>query len=105
MLIRYVRPPKVKTHPTPRDKRDDLISKKFRNFFETQWQSDYCYSPSDFIKLFGITRHLARYYLMDLVYEKKLFRIKYGNKTYYALREDEIMGKFKEYVWIGVEIV
>lgn len=105
ILITYTRPPKVKTHPTPRDKRDDLISKKFKHFFENQWHPNYCYSPSDFIKIFGVTRHLARYYLMDMVYEKKLFRVKYGNKTYYALRKDYIMNRFKEYIWIGVEVL
>jgi hypothetical protein len=42
---------------------------------------------------------------MDMVYEKKLFRVKYGNKTYYALRKDYIMNRFKEYIWIEVEVL
>lgn len=82
----------------------DILSKKFNEFYESKWDSNYMYTPSDFIDEFGINRHLARYYLMDMVYEKKLFRVKYANKTFYGKRSTNAIDKFKEFVWMGVEV-
>ena len=60
---------------------DEALIKQFNLFYEEKWEENLFYLPSDFIKEFDINRHLARYYLMNMVYEKKLFRVKYYNKT------------------------
>lgn len=83
---------------------DEAMSNKFRKFIDEEWDSNYMYTPSDFIEKFGITRHLSRYYLMDLVYERKLYRVKYANKTWYDKVDDSWQSRFKEYIWMGVEV-
>jgi len=87
-----------------KDKTIDHISNRFNDFYEREWQTDLVYVPSDFINTFKIDRHLARYYLMQMVYEKKLFRVKYSNKTFYAKYNERLIDKFKEYTWLGVQI-
>jgi hypothetical protein len=88
----------------PKQVRDEALAKKFSDFYESTWNAAYMYTPSDFIDQFGINRHLARYYLMDMVYEKKLFRVKYANKTFYGKRISNTIDRFKEFVWMGVEV-
>ena len=83
---------------------DIVLAQKFDEFYEQKWFDHGMYTPSDFISEFGINRHLARYYLMIMVYEKKLFRVKYSNKTFYGKRKPEFVDKFKEFVWMGVEV-
>ena len=87
-------------------KLDMRMLNKFRQFIDSdEWNLDYMYTPSDFIKMFGITRHLSRYYLMALVYEKKLYRAKYLNKTWYdKVCDQDMLSLCKEYTWIGVEV-
>lgn len=84
---------------------DQAMSNKFRKFVETDWNTEYMYTPSDFIEMFGITRHLSRYYLMDLVYEKKLYRVKYLNKTWYdKVNDEQMLSKCQEFIWMGVDV-
>ena len=82
----------------------DVIMDQFNEFYECDWNSQHMYNPSDFTKIFGITRHLARYYLMNLVREHRLFRVKYENKTFYGKAEPFAISRFNEYIWIGVEV-
>lgn len=82
----------------------DAMAMKFKDFVENEWDDDYMYTPSDFIVKFGITRHLSRYYLMDLVYQHVLFRVKYANKTFYGKHDDVWISKFREFTWMGVEV-
>jgi len=88
----------------PSIKRDEALVKKFKEFFETKWIENDFYLPIDFIKEFDINRHLARYYLMNMVYEKLLFRVKYCNKTYYRKKDTYWHSRFKELIWFGVEV-
>jgi hypothetical protein len=99
--------PKKKTKHRP-TKPDQLLINKFNNFYDECWISDW-YSPSDFNGIFGINRHLSRYYLLNMVDEGKLFRIKYLNKTFFvkktAVYKDVLAEDyFRGYIWIGVEI-
>lgn len=92
---------------TPIKKRlvkDQKLLDKFNNFYESEWNNDFFYTPSDFIPKFGINRQLSRYYLMNMVWEGKLFRVKYLNKTFYGNRLPELMDLMKQYIWMGVEI-
>ena len=97
---------KTKQHRTP----DVQLLKKFNDFLNYTWQDNYYYSPSDFDAIFGINRHLARYYLLNMVYENKLFRVKYLNKTFFIKRHAMYSpivtaeSKFREYIWMGVQI-
>ena len=83
---------------------DEELIKKFNEFYENEWQSKYAYTPKDFIIKFDINRHLARYYLMNMVWDKRLFRVKYANKTYYMMRDDVWIDKFSQLLWFGVEV-
>lgn len=88
----------------PSIKRDEALVRKFDEFYNDEWDESMFYLPSDFIDKFDINRHLARYYLMNMVYEKKLFRVKYCNKTYYRKEDDYWHPRFKEFIWFGVEV-
>lgn len=83
---------------------DEALVRQFNEFYTETWQSEEMYTPSDFINYFGINRHLARYYLMNMLYERKLFRVKYSNKTFYGKYDLGLIDRFKEFTWIGVEI-
>ena len=86
------------------ESRDEALIKKFSEFYETKWNDDYMYTPSDFIGCFRINRHLARYYLMDMLYSRKVFRVKYSNKTFYGKYDLKTIDRFKEFIWMGVEV-
>lgn len=94
----------VTTPRKPRIERDDVLSDKFNDYFENQWKTDFMYLPNDFIDMFGINRHLSGYYLMKMVREGKLFRIKYCNKTYYRKWDVERYLLYCEFIWFGVEV-
>jgi hypothetical protein len=103
--------PKSKIVKKPRKhiKPDIQLIKKFNNFLNHAWLDDWYYSPSDFDEIFGINRHLARYYLLNMVYENKLFRVKYLNKTFFIKRRAmynsiTAESKFREYIWMEVKI-
>ncbi len=83
---------------------DEALVKQFEEFYDQQWKDQEMYTPSDFINYFGINRHLARYYLMNMLYERKLFRVKYSNKTFYGKYDLKTIDRFKEFTWMGVEI-
>lgn len=83
---------------------DTALADKFLLFFNTEWDTNMMYTPSDFIDKFGINRHLARYHLMNLVYGKILFRVKYTNKTFYGNRDAESIDAFKQRIWMGAEV-
>lgn len=102
--IQYKTTPREKTTFRKSKNHDEVLAKKFEDFYESRWEDRGMYTPSDFINEFGINRHLARYYLMIMVYSKQLFRVKYSNKTFYGKRIPENIDKFKEYVWMGVEV-
>jgi len=94
----------VTTPRKPSIKRDEALIKQFNEYYNKRWVENDFYLPSDFIKEFKINRHLARYYLMNMVYEKKLFRVKYYNKTYYRKLDTFWHPRFKELMWFGVEV-
>lgn len=96
---------KVTKQITPKVKRDEVLTKQFHDFFNSIWKADYMYTPSDFITPFNINRHLARYYLMDMVWEGLLFRVKYANKTFYGMITPSAIDKFSEFIWMGVEVL
>lgn len=96
--------PESEKHQRKKTNFDVVLADKFSEFYDTKWTERSMYTPSDFINEFGINRHLARYYLMLMVYEKKLFRVKYSNKTFYAKRNPDLVDRFKEYIWMGVEV-
>lgn len=89
---------------TGKQPRDAILANKFKDFYENMWLRDEMYAPSDFIGKFGINRHLARYYLMDMLRERKVFRVKYSNKTFYGIYNLKVIDKFKEFTWMGVEV-
>jgi hypothetical protein len=41
---------------------------------------------------------------MNMVYERKLFRVKYYNKTYYRKLDSYWHPRFEELKWFGVEV-
>ena len=90
--------------PKNSNSRDEALIKKFSEFYNNEWNDEFMYTPSDFIGRFGINRHLARYYLMDMLYGCKVFRVKYSNKTFYGKYDLKIIDKFKEFIWMGVEV-
>ena len=88
----------------PKIIKDEELSKKFADFYDKEWNANFMYTPSDFIEKFGINRHLARYYLMAMLYDSKVFRVKYSNKTFYGLYDLKLIDRFKEFIWMGVEV-
>jgi hypothetical protein len=96
---------KVTKQSTPKVKRDEVLTTQFHEFFKNEWKIDYMYTPSDFITPFKINRHLARYYLMDMVWEGLLFRVKYANKTFYGAILPTTIDLFNEFIWMGVEVL
>jgi len=100
MEIIYTDAPK----PFARKVKDADLARKFADFYDTAWDKSYMYTPSDFISRFGINRHLARYYLMDMLYDRKVFRVKYSNKTFYGFYDPVLIDRFKEFIWMGVEV-
>lgn len=62
---------------------------QFMLFFENDWDVRGVYQTTDFVDVFNISRHLARHYLYEILtlQERKLFRIKKHNKSYYINRE------------------
>jgi hypothetical protein len=88
----------------PTVKYDVALAKQFEDYFKSKWIETMFYTPSDFIREFKINRHLARYYLMSMVWDKRLFRVKFSNKTYYRKRDPLRIDRYKELVWFGVEV-
>lgn len=54
-------------------------------YFDEQWVEHGVYQTTDFVDVFGISRHLARHYLYEILtlQEHKVYRIKKHNKSYY----------------------
>jgi len=61
---------------------------RFIKFYNEEWLEDGVYQTTDFVDVFGISRHLARHYLYEVLTlnEHKVFRIKKHNKSYYIKR-------------------
>jgi hypothetical protein len=58
---------------------------RFTKFYNEEWVDRGVYQTTDFVGIFGISRHLARHYLYEIftLNEHKLFRYKKHNKSYY----------------------
>ena len=58
---------------------------QFMKYFDEQWVEHGGYQTPDFVDVFGISRHLARHYLYEILtlQEHKVYRIKKHNKSYY----------------------
>ena len=89
----------------PRQPKINEKKVSFDEFYDNEWKDDQFYSPSELSPKFGTDRHLSRYYLMDMVYEKKLFRVKHKNKTSYGKRIPEHIQRIRDYTWMGVEVL
>lgn len=73
----------------------------FLYFFYTHWDIDDVYTQREVADQFNIEMHLARYYLMQLVRERKICRIKHGRRSYFAhIWTAEIFKKFD-----GVKVI
>ena len=66
-------------------------------FFE--WDENYMYLTSDFTDIFGISRHLSRHYLLNILTynEHKVFRIIISNTGYYMRRTNFDVEQMKRY--------
>lgn len=69
-------------------------------FFE--WDENFMYLTSDFTDVFGISRHLSRHYLLNILTynEAKVFRIIISNTGYYMKRTNfdvEQMSRYAKY--------
>lgn len=66
---------------------------QFINYYENDWIDRGVYQTTDFVNIFGISRHLAGFYLHKVLtlQEHKTFRIKKHNKSYYIRRNLEYM--------------
>lgn len=80
------------------------IAKRFEDFYENEWHDRDFYTPSELADKFNTDRHLSRYYLMLMVYARKLIRMKYSNKTSYCKNNKVNYDALCEYIWIGVEL-
>ncbi len=93
------------TYPRkPSTKREEALTKQFEEYYTNKWVDTWFYLPIDFIREFGIDRHLAGYYLMKMTREGKLFRVKYSNKTYYRKFDKDRFDRYREFIWFGVEV-
>ena len=61
---------------------------RFIKFYNEEWIENGVYQTTDFVGIFGISRHLARHYLYEILTlnEHKVFRYKKHNKSYYIKR-------------------
>jgi hypothetical protein len=76
------------------------------DFYHNEWEWDWVLQTTDFIDKFGITRHLARHYLYEIMVRQEhwLFRVKVFNKAYYMKRTDEAMKGIENYRYTGIKI-
>jgi hypothetical protein len=78
----------------------------FSNFIDNEWDDCMVYWTTDFVDLFGISRHLARHYLFDVFVrkERRLFRAKSYNKAYYFKATDINKEEVEEWRYTGIKI-
>lgn len=81
---------------------EEKMYDKFVQFVDQQWKENEVYTTSDFTKRFGITRHLARYYLFDKLTreDKVLFRTMLFNKSSFMKRTSENIELMSDFLWM-----
>lgn len=76
---------------------------RIRKFVIEEWNREYAYETSDIAILLSCNNKTARYYLMKMVQEGLLHKIKYHGHTWYILKEQ--VNDFLDYKCIGLSIL
>ena len=81
---------------------EEKMYDKFMDFVQNHWKENEVYTTSDFTKRFGITRHLARYYLFDKLTreDKLLFRTMLFNKSSFMKRTEQNIEMMSDFLWM-----
>lgn len=97
-VLKGIRPYKSKAERDSEEKMYD----KFMEFVQNNWKENEVYTTSDFTKRFGITRHLARYYLFDKLTreDKLLFRTMLFNKSSFMKRTPQNIDMMSDFLWM-----
>ena len=69
----------------------DLIFK----FYSEKWNDQFAYTARYFSHTYGVSKAIARWFLMKLVYQNKLIALKVANRVYFMKPENRT--RFQKY--------